>query len=246
MDVKINVYAVCKNGLELKIRNNVTLLDVSKNIENYNKMLNNGCSLLIKTEKESGWKKIKKLLDTNKDSFISLKEFLDSEEITLDIEKKREGLYKGIKTIKTLTDFFYVLYIENKLFRNTTCISTLPIYVFNTLLDKTQKLPNYAVGTNYEFNAKRRKYTDIYYNAYLFNVPLLNSKTTNKEPIILWSCNFIDLINSCNDKRFILLPLTLSEYNPEIYFTKSKVSHANMLIIDLLNKIIFSVSVNFK
>jgi len=192
----------------------------------------------------TNWKKLKSYLDKNKDSLISIDEYLGTREITPEEEKPSQpiGKFSSLYKSENIVLFLEKEIKKNPILQKTTCLNDdndiiLGFGRFNVLL------PEYVVGTKTSISTIRRDYRHIYIlaTATVLMVPTeINNTIRNLSSIqVILPPNLKLNLNSCKT-RYYVLPLTITNMNMYQFVGLSpspdKISHANVLIFDTLNQ----------
>ena len=188
----------------------------------------------------TNWKKLKSYLDKNKDSLISIDEYLGTREITPEEENPSQPIGKFSSLYKSAN---IVLFLEKEIKKNpilqrTTCLNDNNdiILGFGPLIPT---VPEYEVGKYLRiFTYYQHIYTLS--NATVFRVPTSTDTRPKLPPIqLILPTNLKLILNSCKT-RYYVLPLTITDMNMYQYVglepRPSMESHANVLIFDTLNK----------
>ena len=185
----------------------------------------------------SNWKKLKSILDKNRDSIVSINEYLATTEITPIEEREEKGQFITLYSSENLIKFLREEVKSNLLIKRSTCLGGKIRVYYN----RNQPSSNRHLWYTTSPSMVRNMYTkamDID-NAILFNTPESNSYERKQMNILMYD-KLNNILNSCTQQYFII-PLTLTEGSFQEYygFVKNPIhAHANVLIFDTKNKTI--------
>lgn len=210
------------------------------------KLLKNGWTIAVKKNKEpviakqygniTNWKKLKKILDTNRDNIIDITEYLGSRPIEEHEETQPVGNFTHLYKSENLYLFLNKEISRNPVLRKNLCTSGGEILISADPLQPD--LPYYSM----DFNNPNYRYKFVLNKPILFQAPLAYEKKSTASLIMYPT--LVSTISNCKN-RYLALPLTITNMNILTYFgIKSKndkikhESHANVLIIDTWNQTI--------
>ena len=232
----IKVFKICPTNPLLLINpetgrcvkhDNITIKKLMK--EGWTIAINNERTLpvLIKTNKISNWKKLKAYLDKNKESIISIDEFLSDEEITEEEENKSEGIFIHIYDSENVLAFLEEVQKISPRLKKSLCLltnKTIPVrFGPNNHTMRLYKISDRPVSGYRYFKPLK--------HAILFNA------STPLRDLIIYQ-NLDNILKKCKN-RYLIIPLLLAEGNIMEYtkiIPNEKPNHMNILIFDTLNK----------
>jgi hypothetical protein len=207
----------------------------------------------ITSDKSTQQSSINSLLDTNKDGFISINEYLASK-VSLGPHEKRKGQFKKFDTENQ--DIKFLLILINRADSNIKHIACIPNYficiyqniktkkyfaVNSDLTDIHCNLPENIIDAKKYYGAKHYTYAMIY----SLNTPLLKKdhlktkrKLTFNETDIIVPPNLREIIDRCKEKNKKIVICSLGLIFTQDILDNSVSGHANVLIFDIVNKII--------
>lgn len=187
--------------------------------------------VLLRTNKISNWKKLKTYLDKNKDSIVSIDEYLEDVPITEQEELKSGGIFRHIYDSDNLITFLEIASQTNPILKKNICIPHRNIIhlKFGRL---NLEIPEYRITdkalVGYAHYRPLR-------SAVLFNV----SRVYTYWNLVIYE-RINEIIKNCKN-RYLIIPLVLAGGNMHEFFKiykSDKVNHMNVLIFDTVNKTI--------
>lgn len=187
----------------------------------------------------TNWKKLKSYLDKNKDSIVSIDEYLGKTEITGQEEEESVGEFENLYRTANLIIFLRKESVNNPIINRSICLADTRVVL--GFEPRSPRLPKYSVITHVDSSDDYR-YVYILSNAYVFNTSITTDTRKRKpKPEIIMPSLLPNLLQTCT-KRYLILPLTITDMDMYQYFGLRdrffKGAHANVLIFDTKNKII--------
>lgn len=247
----IKVFKVCPEDPS-RVINPITGRCVLISNVDIKRLLKEGWSLALRDDRTApvivkadtvSYPKLVKELDKNKDSIVSINEYLDSREITKPEETEKMGMFQKVTTSLNILNYLFIKAKTDPVISKNVCIFDNQIF-----FERGLKTPERGLGEIRYFNTfpeflrydslpdteKKYKISGLDNKAILFSSPRRNTFT---RPTLLITPKIGLYLNNCKE-RFLIMPLSLYSISVDQPFTETSMGHANVLIFDTFLKTI--------
>jgi hypothetical protein len=192
--------------------------------------------VLIKTDGITNWKKLKSILDKNRDSIISIDEYLGTTEIT---EKEENSEDFSVFEARNLQFFLEKEILTNPILKRNVCMlsgeNARFVLAFKPI--NNNGVRPYHIIDPYPNLYNHYEYIYYMYYTNLFNAPLSKSNLKEKPILVIFS-KLESLLKRCKN-RYLVTTLRLNPSDMETHYSPyGQPGHSNVLIFDTVNKTI--------